>query len=81
MTRTINGDSRASVPDLASDCDANGLAPLTHAGIADAVNGLVGPFHRRGGERLGIDVARRGVEGQRDEVGLYYPLWWTTGNA
>ena len=44
------------------------LAPLTDAGVADAVDGLVGPFHGRGGEGLGVDVAGSGVEGERDEA-------------
>jgi hypothetical protein len=47
---------------------AHRLAPLTHPRVADAVDGLVGPFHGRGGEGLGVDVAGRGVEGERDEA-------------
>jgi hypothetical protein len=41
---------------------------LPHAGIADAVDGAVGPFHGRGGEGLGVDVAGGGVEGEGDEA-------------
>jgi hypothetical protein len=41
---------------------------LTHAGIADAVDGLIRPFHRRGGEGCRVGVAGRGVEGEGDEA-------------
>jgi hypothetical protein len=44
-------------PRLSAHRHADGFTPLSHAGIADAVNGPVGPFHRRGRERLAIDVA------------------------
>ena len=44
------------------------LAPLPDAGVANAVDGLVGPFHGRGGEGLGVDVAGCGVEGEGDEA-------------
>jgi hypothetical protein len=41
---------------------------LAHATVADAVNGLVGPFRGRGGEGLAVDVAGSGVESERDEA-------------
>jgi hypothetical protein len=53
---------------LPADRDTHRFAPLTDAGVADAVDGLVSPFHGRGGEGLGVDVAGGGVEGERDEA-------------
>jgi hypothetical protein len=44
------------------------IAPLADAGVADAVDGLIRPLHRRGREGLGVDVAGRGVEGEGDEA-------------
>jgi hypothetical protein len=51
-----------------ADGDADWFAPLTDAGVADAIDGLVGPFHRRGREGLGVYVARGGIVGEQDET-------------
>ena len=48
--------------------DAGGLAPDADLGIIQAINGLVGPLHRRGGERLRVGVAGRGVNGQQHKA-------------
>ena len=47
---------------------ADRLTPLPAAGIADAIDGLVGPLHGRAREWLGVHVAGGGVEGERDEA-------------
>lgn len=47
---------------------AHRFAPLPDAGVAEAVDGLVRPFHGRGGEGCRVDVAGGGVEGERDEA-------------
>jgi hypothetical protein len=43
---------------LSADRHADGLAPLADAGIADAVNGAVGPFRGRGRKRRGVGVGQ-----------------------
>lgn len=53
---------------LPPDRYANRLAPLADAPVTEAVNGLVGSFHRRDGERLGIDIARGRVKGEGDHA-------------
>lgn len=60
--------TRPPLQGLSSHRHAHRFAPLADAGIADAVNGLVGPFHRRGRKGLGVGVAGCGVEGERDEA-------------
>jgi hypothetical protein len=41
---------------------------LADALVADVVDGLVGPFRRRGREWEGVAVIRGGVEGEKDEA-------------
>src|SRR5205085_2584199 len=45
------------------------FTPLADALVADAVDGAVGPFGGSARERLGVDVAGSGVEGERGEAG------------
>ena len=52
---------------LSSDGDADFIAPLADAGVADFEDGLVGPFLRSGGRRGAVDVVWRGIG---DEVGV-----------
>ena len=46
---------------LSADSDADRFAPLTNALVADAVDGLIAPFHGRGGEGLGVGVVSSGL--------------------
>ena len=46
-----------------ADGDFHGVAPEADLRIADAADGAVFPFGQRGGEREGVGVVRRGVEG------------------
>ncbi len=52
---------------LSSDGDADFIAPLADAGVADFEDGLVGRFLRSGGRRGAVDVVWRGIG---DEVGV-----------
>jgi hypothetical protein len=47
---------------------------LADAGIADAVDGAVGPFRGRGREWGGVGVVGRGVEGEHDEAFAIAPV-------
>jgi hypothetical protein len=53
-------------PRLSADRHADGFAPLADGRIADAVNGAVGPFGRRGRERGGVGVIRRRVVREKE---------------
>lgn len=48
-----------------ADVDSGFVTPLAGAGIVDAVDGLVGPSGRHGGERSAVGVTGGRVDGQK----------------
>ena len=57
--------TRPTVSFLYAHGDAHGVAPLADLGIAHAVDGFVCPLGRRGGKRLRVHIAGRGVVGEQ----------------
>src|SRR5450756_663485 len=63
--RARNGVTRPTISFLSAHGDAHGVAPLADLRIAHAVDGFVGPLGRRGGKRLRVHIAGRGVVGEQ----------------
>ena len=53
---------------LSAHGDAHGVAPLADLRIAQTVDGFVGPLGRRGGKRLRVHIAGRGVVGEQSKA-------------